>query len=59
MWVGVFYYVVDEYEWYLFYSERGLSICVYDLLLDLVCDKVWMKKGSFVYDVLRKIIFDK
>lgn len=59
MWVGVLYYVVDEYEWFLLYSDGGISVCVYDFLLDLIGDNVWMIKGSLVYEVLRKIVLDK
>lgn len=59
MWVGVLYYVVDEYEWFLLYSDGGISVCVYDFLSDLIGDKVWIIKGSSVYEVLRKIVLDK
>lgn len=59
MWAGVLHHVVDEHEWYLPYSERGVSTCVHDSLSDSVRDKVWMKKGSPAHDALRKILFDK
>lgn len=60
IWVGVFYYVVGEYEWFLLYSDVGLSFCRYDFISeDIMRDKEWMKKGSLFYEVFRKIVFDK
>lgn len=59
MWVGVLHHVVNEHEWFLPYSEMGISACAHDPLSDTTGDKVWMTKGSPAHEALRKVILDK
>lgn len=54
-----FNFLGDVGWWFLLYSDGGISVYVYDFLLDLIGDNVWMIKGSLVYEVLRKIVLDK
>lgn len=60
MWVGVLYYVVGEYKWYILYSEMGISVCIYEFMLGEVRgDKEYLMKGGFVYEVFWKVILNK
>jgi hypothetical protein len=59
MWVGVLHHVVNEHEWYLPYSETGISECAHDPLSEATRDKVWMKKGSPAHQALTNIILNK
>lgn len=60
MWVGVLHHVVGEHEWYLPYSEMGLSMCKHDPLTgEDTGNKEYLIKGSPAHEALRKIILDK
>nr|XP_034315406.1 LOW QUALITY PROTEIN: uncharacterized protein LOC105340464 [Crassostrea gigas] len=59
MWAGVLHHVVDEHEWFLPYSDGGISACAHDPLSDPTGDKVWITKGSPAHEALRKIVLDK
>lgn len=53
MWCGVVYYVVNEYEWSMFYLSSYFenNKCMYGLMEEEGY-KDWIIKGSFVYIVL-------
>lgn len=61
IWFGIFYYIVDEYQWVLFYLISGVNGCEYDDLEEYKYRefKEYIQKGSFIYERLRSIIMNK
>lgn len=58
IWFGLFYYVIDEYEWIFFYSDNGINVCQYGFLIEERM-KGWLKKDFFVNIVLCYVVMDK